>query len=130
MTNKLSSSIEDYLEAILSLAQTDEAVRVTDIAARLDVAKSSVSGAMSLLREKGLITQEPYGRVYLTPEGKRQARIVREKHIVLTNFLHEVLGVDIETAEEDACRMEHAVGPETMSRLVSYMEKVLPKKPN
>lgn len=130
MRSRLSSSIEDYLEAILALTETAEAVRITDIASRLGIAKSSVSGAMNVLRDKGLITQEPYGRVFLTPEGLRQARLVREKHTVLRSFLHQVLGVDLETAEQDACRMEHAVGPETMSRLIDYLEKVLPNAPS
>lgn len=123
MSSPLTSSIEDYLEAILALSFENKAVRVTDIAERLGVAKASVTQAVNVLKEKGLVTQERYGRVYLTDDGIREAGRVRKRHRVLRFFLRDVLGVNENTAERDACLMEHAVSPETMERLIKFLEK-------
>ncbi|MEX0974045.1 MAG: metal-dependent transcriptional regulator [Bacillota bacterium] len=125
MTKPLSSSIEDYLEVLLALADPNGAVRVTDVASRLGVAKSSVSEAMSLLKERGFVTQEKYGRIFLTEIGTEEARAVRRRHVILLTFLRDVLGVDPEKAEQDACQMEHAVGTESMQRMVAFLEKTL-----
>lgn len=125
-----SSSAEDYLETILILANEDFSARVTDIAAHLGIAKASVSQAIAQLREKGLVRQEPYGRVFLTPEGLERARSVKNRHTVLRKFLVQVLGVDEETAEHDACQMEHSVSPKTMERLVMFLEQSLSTQNN
>lgn len=118
----MSSSLQDYLEAILNLSEEDPSVRVTDIADRLHVAKASVNEVMGSLREMGLISQERYGPVSLTPTGRRYAAEVRRRHGLLMRFLTGVLGVDPLTAEKDACRMEHAVSPQTIEKLVSFLE--------
>jgi len=128
MSSSLSSSIEDYLEAILTLSLEDRAVRVTDIAGTLGVAKASVSQAVNVLKEKGLVVQERYGRVFLTPEGIREAGRVRRRHRILRLFLRDILGVDEETAERDACLLEHAVSAKTMDRLFEFLERTVPVK--
>ena len=120
MSSDLSSSIEDYLETILLLSEKDEAVRVTDIAEKLNIAKPSVTAAVNTLKEKGFATQERYGKVFLTDEGRDYAMKIRRRHRVLRTFLAEILGVGQETAERDACLMEHAVSPETMERLIEF----------
>lgn len=125
MSSPLSSSIEDYLEAILTLSLAGEAVRVTDIADKLGVAKASVSQAVNVLKEKGLVSQERYGRVSLTEHGIREATRVRRRHRVLRFFLRDVLGVGDDVAEKDACLMEHAVSPETMERLLEFLERTV-----
>ncbi len=131
MDFELSSSIEDYLEAILALSEIDpqdQSVRVTDIAERLQIAKPSVTAALNVLKEKGLVTQERYGKVFLTPEGRKRALMVQRRHRVLRKFLVDVLGVGEEVAENDACLMEHAVSPETMEKLIEFLENTVPEK--
>jgi DtxR family Mn-dependent transcriptional regulator len=113
--------LEDYLEAILDLSETARVVRVTDIAARLNIAKPSVAQALSNLKKLKLITQDRYGPVWLTEEGWAYAGQVRQRHDILIRFLVEVLGVDADVAEKDACAMEHVVSAHTMERLVAFM---------
>ena len=103
------------------LAEKSEAVRVTDIADKLNIAKPSVSAAVNVLKEKGFVTQERYGRVFLTDEGRNHATKVVRRHKVLRTFLIEILGVSQETAEKDACLMEHAVSHETMEKLIEFL---------
>ncbi len=117
----LSSSLQDYLEAILELAQTNSAVRVTDLARKLDIAKASVSQCVSKLAGLGLVEQESYGPIKLTAKGREQALKVQRRHRMLRKFLIEILGVDPTTAEEDACLMEHAISPQTMDKLVEFL---------
>lgn len=117
----LSSSLQDYLEAILELAQTNSAVRVTDLARKLDIAKASVSQSVGKLVGLGLVEQESYGPIKLTATGKEQALKVQKRHRMLRKFLIEILGVDPTTAEEDACLMEHAISPQTMDKLVEFL---------
>lgn len=125
MESGFSSSMEDYLEAILLLSEHDGAVRITDIAEKLSIAKPSVTAAVNVLKEKGLVTQKRYGRVYLTPEGIAQAQRVKGRHRVLRTFLVEVLGVAADTAEKDACAIEHVISAETMERLIAFLERSL-----
>ncbi|MGI6642965.1 MAG: metal-dependent transcriptional regulator [Bacillota bacterium] len=123
MSELLSSSIEDYLEAILALTENGEPVRVTDVAKRLGIAKPSVTEAVATLRNRGLVTQERYGRISLTPEGLMQSARIRRRHAVLRTFLTDVLGVDGDQAEIDACRIEHVVSTETMDKMVAFLEQ-------
>ena len=120
---KLSASLEDYLEAIFNLADA-EGARSKDIAGALGVARSSVTGALQLLRDKGLANYERYGCVTLTPRGQAAAREVVRKHDVLKSFFVDVLGVEKETAQRAACQAEHALGPEIIGRLLSFMDYV------
>lgn len=115
----LSASLEDYLEVIYTLSESDERVaRSRDISERLDVAKSSVTGALRQLSDRGFVNYKPYGYVTLTEKGRKSAKIVIEKHKVLKSFFVEILGVDEETAEESACRAEHSLGEEIVSRFI------------
>ena len=117
----VTSSLQDYLETILNLAQENKTARVTDIAERLNIAKPSVIQALSLLKEKGLIVQDRYGPVELTAEGKQYALKVRHRHNVIYGFLNQVLGVSPEAAEKDACLMEHDLSGETFERLLQFL---------
>ena len=103
---KIRESAENYLETILVLQQRNGPVRSIDIAAELEFSKPSVSVAMKNLREKGCITVDGDGIISLTPEGRRIAEGVYERHILFTQWLIS-LGVDPEVAAEDACRIEH-----------------------
>lgn len=120
----MSPSQEDYLEAVLFLEKEGKTVRVTDIADYLDVSKASVNKAISLLKEAGMVEHEHYGTIDLTPEGRKKAEQVALRHHTLKRFLNKVLGVDEETAEQDACMMEHVISQQTMNKLVEYMDRI------
>ena len=109
---KIRESAENYLETILVLQQRNGSVRSIDIAAELEFSKPSVSVAMKNLREKGCITVDGDGIISLTPEGRRIAEGVYERHILFTQWLIS-LGVDPEVAAEDACRIEHVISAES-----------------
>jgi len=121
---KLSASLEDYLEAIFHLAAGSEGARSTDVAKRLGVAKSSVTGALQLLCEKGLANHERYGCITLTHQGWVAAREVVRKHDILRSFFINVLGVEKEAAQHAACQAEHTLGQEVIGRLVSFIDYV------
>jgi DtxR family transcriptional regulator, Mn-dependent transcriptional regulator len=124
----LSSSMEDYLEAIFEIEKTTAAVRVRDVAKRLGVTMPSVNGALKNLETLGLIRHEKYEYIELTPEGNIEAARIAAGHRVIRSFLTEVIGVDEKTAEEEACRIEHVLSPGTTSKLTEYMEQNL-KRP-
>ncbi len=120
---RISPSLEDYLEAVLELAGDDDYARTTDVAAKLGVSKASVNQAMGLLVDRGLISRERYGPVYLTEDGRNAAQAVCRRHRAIKSFLVSVLGVDESVAEEDACQIEHVVSKETMTGLIDFMER-------
>jgi DtxR family transcriptional regulator, Mn-dependent transcriptional regulator len=118
----VTSSLQDYLEVILDLVQEKKTARVTDIAARLEIAKPSVIQALALLREKGLIVQDRYGPVELTAEGRHYALRIRNRHKVIYGFLTQVLGVSTAAAEKDACLMEHDLSEESFEKLIGFLD--------
>ena len=118
----LSPQMEDYLEAILALCGEHGVARVKDISLRLGVTSPSVVGAIRGLKRRELVQQEPYGFVRLTAQGEEAARSVAHRHQVLTDFLENILGLEHELAARDACRIEHAVSPETTERLRAAAE--------
>ncbi len=119
----VTSSLQDYLEVILNLSQEDGAARVTDIASSLNIAKASVSQALSVLKKQGLIQQTHYGPVILTAKGKDYARKIRYRHRVIRFFLIEVLGVSSGIAERDACLLEHELSSQTFECLIEFLEE-------
>lgn len=119
---KMSPSLENYLETVLLLEQGDDvSVRLTDVANKLRVSKASVNRAQGILKKAGMIEQERYGTISLTEKGRDAANDVYKRHLTIKRFLMSVLGIGEETAEQDACRMEHVVSRETMSKLVQYL---------
>ena len=122
MKQAISASLEDYLEAILDLARKGDAVHVKDIAESLGVTMPSVTGALRTLAERGLVKHRPYGTVALTRRGQKIAERVRNWHEVFMAFFVEILGLDEERAEDNACRIEHAVDPVVLERLASYLD--------
>jgi DtxR family Mn-dependent transcriptional regulator len=113
--------MEDYLEAIMLLDREQEGATVTSISCFLDVKKPSVTAALSKLSEMGLAEHQRYGKVTLTPEGRRTARDVYHRHTTLLSFLTDVLGVDTRTAEQDACRLEHNLSAASMTKLTDFV---------
>jgi DtxR family Mn-dependent transcriptional regulator len=118
----LSSQMEDYLEAIYHLCRDEGVARVKAIADRLEVTTPSVVGAIRKLKDRNLVIQEPYGYVRLTLEGEEIGGAISHNHEVLSDFLKDILGLDHETASVDACKIEHAVSPETVRRLRAVAE--------
>ncbi len=119
--NTISSSMEDYLEAISIAYDGEKGARVTDIKILMNVKTPSVSGALKVLKARGLITQEKYGLVKLTKEGQSIAREVKKKHSIIAEFLRDIVGVRPATAEIDACKIEHALSAETFMKLKEFV---------
>lgn len=122
---KLTPSSEDYLETILELCEKNDAVRSVDIAGHLHVSKASVTKAMGILRDAGLIEQAHYGLIRLTGQGRRKADEILLRHGMLKRFLTDILDIDESIAEQDACRMEHVISDQTRTRWFTWLHGVL-----
>ena len=121
-TVQLSASLEDYLEAILHLLRQGREARVKDIAKRVGVHKSSVTGAMRSLSDRNLVNYAPYGDITLTRKGERVAREIARRHEAIQVFFTDVLGIDPKKAEESACRIEHALHSDIVERMISFAD--------
>lgn len=124
---KIYESQEDYLEKILMLSGEDGQgeVRSVDLARAMQVSKPSVSNAMRLLREKALIHMDDYGLIKLSDSGLALARRVLERHMTLARFFMS-LGVEEETAYEDACRIEHVISQQSFLAICALSESHCP----
>ena len=118
---KRLESQEDYLERILQISQKKETVHAIDIAREMNFSKPSVSVAMSKLKESGYIEINEKGEISLTEFGLEIAQKTLEKHTILTKILVS-LGVDEETAKEDACRIEHDLSDKTWDAIKKHVE--------
>lgn len=118
----LNESSENYLETILMLSKELPVVRSVDIAEHMGFRKSSVSVAMKHLRENEYITVEKAGFIYLTEKGKEVAEMIYERHELLTTWL-VTLGVDENTAAEDACRIEHDISKQSFEAIKKHIMK-------
>lgn len=114
---------ENYLETIYILKKKYGFVRSVDIANELNFSKPSVSRAIGILRDGGYLEVGDNGNLILTEKGEQKAESIFERHTVLTKFLVEVLKVEPQTAESDACRMEHIISDETFRRFKSFLKK-------
>ena len=121
--SKLTQSLEDYLEVIHVLLQTNKIARIRDIAAALTVKMPSVARAVAELKKQGLVSQEPYSGVELTEEGKKVAVTILSRHLLLRQFLQH-LGVSDDNANTDACNMEHILSAETLAKIEDFMKSV------
>jgi len=124
MEKKLSSSMEDYLEAIINLKKENGVARVSDIARLMGVKKPSVTYALGFLSENGFIIHERYGYVEFTLKGEKKALDVLRRHKALVKFLTKILNVHPEIAAEDACRMEHVVSSQTLEKITKFIDFV------
>ena len=118
---KIQESAENYLETILMLSQGGNRVRSVDIANELDFTKPSVSVAMKNLRESGYIVTGSDGAITLTDSGRAIAEVMYERHMSISDWLM-VLGVDRETALNDACKMEHAMSEQSFLAIKTHIE--------
>ena len=119
----LLESGENYLETILVLTKKNGSVRSIDIADAMQFTKASVSRAMSILKRDNYIIMQPDGSIILTKEGQNKAAEVYDRHVTLTRFINEVLGVEVKIAEKDACRIEHIISPETFAGIKMQLTK-------
>ena len=119
---KLHASGEDYLEAILVLQRQKGMVRSVDVARHMDVSKPSVCHAVATLKNGGFLTMDDGFFLHLTNIGREVAEQIYEKHRFFTERLIAA-GVDPETAEADACRIEHVISEESFKRLKASAEQ-------
>ena len=121
---KLSVSLEDYIEEIYKQVLKFGSAKVTEIAKSLNVKKASVTGALNILAEKNLVNYVPYSSITLTDEGERIAKNILKKHENLTEFFKEVLKIPDEEARETACKMEHIVSEKLFTNMVKLTKYV------
>lgn len=119
---KLTFAMENYLEAIYELSAGNSGVRVSDISERLGVTKASVNNAMSTLASKGLVVNEKYKEVLLTASGLKQAKLTSKKHGILLEFFTEILKVNEEIADNDACGIEHVISNESIQAMHEFLK--------
>ena len=118
----LLESGEMYLETIYVLSQESNRVRGIDIGDYMGFSRPSVSRALSVLRKNGFVEKDPEGNIKLTQSGEDIAKRIYERHTVLTRMLQN-LGVDEETATEDACRIEHYISDKSFDAIKAHMKE-------
>lgn len=119
---QITASLENYLETILQIQLQNNSVKAIEVSKRLNVSKASVTEALRALKVKALINYLPYGDISLTPHGEEIARKIAAKHEVLNNFFIDVLGLDANTASQDACKIEHVISDTAFDRIMKFLE--------
>lgn len=117
---KLSSSLEDYLEAIYNEVQKNGFAKVTDISKILNVKKASVTGALNSLTSKKLINYAPYSSITLTELGEQVAKEIFQKHQIMADFFANILHLPPDEAALNACKMEHIMSEELFTRITKF----------
>ena len=118
----LKESGEMYLESIYVLCKSKNSVRSVDVAEHMNYSRASVSRGVGLLKKQGYLEMDDDGFITLTAEGTEMAEKIFERHTVITNILI-AMGIDAQTAAEDACRIEHVISEETFNGLKAHYEK-------
>lgn len=119
--NELTHSVAHYLMAIDQLRKEFGYARVTDVAGKLHISRGAASLALSQLKERKLVTEDPNRFLLLTKEGEILAHSVEHNFAMLTRFFEGILGVGSDTAREDACKMEHLISPESSLALTRFL---------
>ena len=120
---KLTASLEDYLEVICNCTNDGKVVRAIDISKELKVSRASVTEALKKLASKGFVNYGRYDTLSLTEQGKDIGQQVISKHHVLQTFFEQVLGLDTKEASENACRIEHVITENAFNKFISFVEK-------
>ena len=120
-------SAENYLETILVLQNRLGMVRSVDIVNELDFTRPSVSVAMKKLRESGQVAMDSDGYITLTESGLATAKRMFARHTILAGFL-AALGVDEQTASQDACRIEHVISEQSYEKILAFVSKGIPRE--
>ena len=121
---ELSASLEDYIETIYHIVEEKQVARAKNIADHLGVSRASVTEALRTLSSKGLINYAPYEVITMTSTGRLVAEDVIFRHTTLKKFFTEILTIDDETAEDGACKIEHAAPPQVINRMIDFMKFV------
>lgn len=117
----ISSSLEDYLEAIYEIYTQKNGVKAIDISKKLGVGRSSVTEALKTLAQKNLVNYSRYGVLSLTAAGEEAAKNVIERHKTLYNFFKNTLNLDENEAQENACRVEHVLSEKAFQALINFV---------
>ncbi len=120
----LSPNLEDYLETIFLLEREKDSAKAKDIAERLGVQRASVTGALQVLSQKGLINYRPYSSVTLTTEDFKLASEIVYRHKVLKEFFSLFLKLPEDIAETNACRLEHYIDDQALDRIIAFIQFV------
>jgi len=121
---RFNRTVQEYVEIIRDLTEQSAVARVKDIAEQRGVTRSSVSTALNSLVELGLVTHEHYGYVTLTESGRDLGEILTRRHQIIRQFLEKLLRLEPETADREACILEHSMSPETLNALLRFIRKV------
>ena len=119
---RVSLALESYLEAIADIQNEQGAVSPSVLAEKMGCKRSSVTSALQRLAENGLINYHTYRPVTLSPKGKEVIESLNRYHKILANFFENVLGLDEEFSQKEACRLEHQISPQTIERISDYVE--------
>lgn len=122
--NKISASLEDYIEAIHQISQEKQVVKAIDLSKRLEVKRSSVAEAIKNLQKRELVTYEN-NEILLTEKGLEIAKEVITRHTTLYNFFAKILNVDSEEAQLNACRVEHVITENAFKNLSKFVDENL-----
>lgn len=125
----LTSSKEHYIKTVYELSTYNTGVRISDIAAKMGVTKTSACLAIQALEKKQLIRRDEQRLVFLTDEGERQAILTKDKYTIIKQFLLNVLELDEATADQDACAMEHVISEETLCAFCKKVNNLMNQKP-
>ena len=119
---KIHASGEDYLEAVLMVQKEKGMVRSVDLARHMGYSKPSISHAVGVLRDGGFLTMDRDGFLSLTDVGQEIAEKIYERHQFFTQWLLDA-GIDPETVEQDACRMEHTISQKSFEQIRNAYQK-------
>ncbi len=122
--NKISASLEDYIESIHQISQEKQVVKAIDLSKRLEVKRSSVAEAIKNLQKRELVTYEN-NEILLTEKGLEIAKEVITRHTTLYNFFAKILNVDSEEAQLNACRVEHVITENAFKNLSKFVDENL-----
>jgi Mn-dependent DtxR family transcriptional regulator len=115
--------MESYLDAIFLLSEEGDGARLSDIADKVGVTKASANRAIATLSEFGLVRNERYREIHLTPNGRAYAYGIFHKHTVIKQFLIEVLQIDADVADRDACLIEHVISSDSIRAMKHFVDK-------
>lgn len=120
---KLSASLEDYLEIICNHVEAKKNIRAVDISKELEISRASVSEALKKLSDRGYINYGKYETISLTAFGKEAAQKVVSKHITLQNFFQNILGLSEQEASLNACKIEHVITENAFKKITEIVDK-------
>lgn len=123
----MTDSLEEYLYAIYVLSRGKDAVRLTDIANKMEVTKASTNNALNLLKEQGLINYEKYKNITLTISGKTRAKYIERRHELFRIFLKDIIKTDNHVVEEETEKLAHCISCHTAAKLEMFIEQYMEK---